>query len=116
MSFSGNSRGVAVSPVAWLKSVMTADAAAADQIRGAETLVAEVSPGLAGGLGGADPAWAFASAGEAQATQEGVGQICAHHCPIRKRCVTDACRFYRLEQAADDYLAGDTEWIEGVDL
>lgn len=88
-----------VSPLAWLRRVMAADAAPADQEPGAIPLAETVSPELAAGMGGADndPDWGPTSPGEAQEALEAIGQICAHHCPIAQRCPEDACRFYRLE-------------------
>lgn len=56
-------------------------------------------------MGEADPTWAFTGADHAEATAQGVGEICKNHCPINKACVEDRCRFFRLEKEAERYLA-----------
>lgn len=99
MTFDRYSEATLVSPLAWLNAMLAgpADAPAAHQIGSAEALAQAVPPGLAAGLGGADPAWASTTEGEAQAALEKIGEVCRNHCPIQQACVTDACRYYRLE-------------------
>lgn len=100
--------GLAVDPLEWLSDALRPDderdAATAVRIPGSTALDAQEQTGLGAGMGGADPAWAFTGVPQAEAAQEAVGQICQRHCPINTRCVEEACRFFRLEQAAQDYL------------
>ncbi len=111
---SSNKQGIVVDPLAWIASL---HAAAGDQV-GSPASVAENSPSrLVASLGGADPTWAFASEGQAQETQQAVGQICRNHCPINTRCVEERCRFYRLELEAQRYIDDGPEgegWIVGM--
>lgn len=89
----------------WLRARLAeADAATADQITGTASLATEVSPGLAGELAGADqdPAFVFASAGDAQEAQGLAGQLC-QRCALQTRCPEAACRIFRVEQAAIDF-------------
>lgn len=104
-------QGIVVDPLAWLNSL---HAAAADQV-GSPASMAESSPSrLVAGMGSADPTWAFTSEGQAQETQQAVGQICRNHCPINTRCVEERCRFFRLELEAQRYIDEGPEgegWI-----
>lgn len=103
------SSAVAVDPLEWLASLADG-AAGTDQERGAAAMAAHPSPGLAAGVGGADPAWAFASEDHAQAVYEATAGVC-RGCEIATRCPTQACRIYRLEEAAQAYLEGETDWL-----
>lgn len=104
-------QGIQTDPIAWLDSLY---AAAGTQVGGPAGVAAPAPSGLAPSVGSADPAWAFASEGQAQEAQAKVGQICRNHCPINTRCVEERCRFYRLELAAQRYIDDGPEgegWI-----
>lgn len=92
---------------AWLKEQLAAaDATPADQIEGATALAQEVPPGLAGRLAGADtdPAFSFAGPGDAHAAQALAGQLC-RRCALQTRCPEEACRIFRVERQAIDYIS-----------
>jgi hypothetical protein len=100
---------VTADPAAWLASL----APGSDQVEGATGVAGAVPPGLAAGMGGADPAWAFTGQAQAEAVQETIGQVC-QGCELLERCPESACRFYRLEEAAQRYLDEGPEgegWI-----
>ncbi len=99
---------IPVDPLEWLRTV---SAPATDPLPGSEAVAGVEAPRLVAGVGGADPAWAFAGEDHANLVLEGVGDVCKNHCPIAQACVEGACRFYRLEEAAENYLEGDTEWL-----
>jgi hypothetical protein len=100
---------VTADPAAWLASL----APGSDQVEGATGVAGAVPPGLAAGMGGADPAWAFTEPAQAEAVQETIGQVC-QGCELLERCPEDECRFFRLEKAAQRYLDDGPEgegWI-----
>lgn len=95
---------IIVEPLEWLQSVVQSDAAPADTEQEAAGVAGQVPPGLAAGLGGADPAWGITGADHAQRTQEATAAFCRDHCPVNQACVEEACRVWRLEEAAQQIL------------